>query len=128
MGKPVLSKRDLVYLSKISDAKEQSRLTKRLLADKAEGMARSAKSFAKLRADRKARIEAPLTVGIRTSKRGDEYIVASGGGLMASVWLSLTGAQSLIAAVPQVKALIPKLNTDEQVGEEETDAEVEDQE
>ena len=126
MGKPVLSKRDLVYLSKISDAKEQARLSKRLLADKAEGRERSSEAFAKLRAERKARIEADPQVVIKPSKRGVEHIVASGGGLYNNVWLSLTGAQALVAMMPQIKAAMLKLNTD--VVEEDSDDVTEDQE
>lgn len=116
MGKPVLSKRDLVYLSKISDAAEQRRMSKRLLEDKAEGMERSAKAFAKVRAARKARIEADPEVQVRPSKRGTNHIVASGGGLYSSIWLSVAGAKALIAMVPQIKALIPELvNTETEV-------------
>lgn len=109
MGKPVLSKKDLAYLSKISSATEQTKLAKRLLEEKAEGLERSSKAFAKLRADRKARIEADPDVQVLTSKRGRKFIVPSGGGLLSSIWLSVAGAKTLISMVPQIKALIPEL-------------------
>jgi predicted PP-loop superfamily ATPase len=132
-SQPKLSQRDIKYVSLITDAAEQRRVTKRLLADKAEGMERSKEAFAKVRAARKARIEAEPEVLIRNSKRGKRHIVASGGGMYSSLWLSLAGAQALIAMVPQIKALIPKLEpkvteTEDVDGDVDGDVESDDQE
>lgn len=107
-----LSKRDLENLSLITDPVAQNQFRKAILAKRKEGMDRSSKAFAKLRAKRNAVINAELNVEIKTSKRGNDFIVVSGGGLLNAIWLNQKAATSYLKSVSQVKALMPQLVTD----------------
>lgn len=109
MGKPVLSKKDLSYLAMIPDAKVQNQTRKAILERKAEGLAKSTAAFRAHLERRSARLNAPIKVEVKESKRGTKFIVVSGGGLLNDVWLSSGAATALIGQSASIKKLIPQI-------------------
>lgn len=109
MVKATLNKSELELLAHISDPTSQNQTRKRILAQKQGNLEKSARAFGEMLNRRKERANAEVSVEIKTSKRGNKFIVISGGGLLSPQWLNSRAASTMVNVSNEIKGLIPEL-------------------